>query len=69
MDFINFFFKDAYTIWLVAIPSLILLIMLIKLVWPGVWKDDNAIEEKIEDIIKEKTSLDVDLTPSSPENK
>lgn len=30
---------------------------------------DNEIEEKIEEVIKEKTGLDVDLSPSSAEIK
>jgi hypothetical protein len=33
---------------------------------PGV-KQDNPIEEKCEQIIKDKTGFDVDLTPSSTE--
>lgn len=31
--------------------------------------DDNAIEEISEEIIKTETGIDIDLTPSSPENK
>lgn len=31
--------------------------------------DDNIGEEVIEDIIKEETGIDVDLTPESPEKK
>ncbi len=30
---------------------------------------DNFIEEKAEEIIEEKTGLDIDLTPNSPESK
>lgn len=30
-------------------------------------KEDNIVEEIIEDLIKGKTGLDFDLTPSSPE--
>lgn len=31
--------------------------------------DDNAIEEISEEVIKTQTGIDIDLTPSSPENK
>jgi hypothetical protein len=31
-------------------------------------KDDNPIEEVAEEIIKRETNIDVDLTPSSPED-
>jgi len=31
--------------------------------------DDNAIEEISEEVIKTETGIDIDLTPSSPENK
>lgn len=33
------------------------------------WGNDNPIEETAEEIIKEKTGMDVDLTPSTPETK
>lgn len=48
--------------------GLILGIMLVKQYWPS-YKDENILEEKIEDIIKDKTGIDVDLTPNSPEQK
>jgi hypothetical protein len=35
---------------------------------PGV-KQDNPVEEKCEKIIKDKTGVDIDLTPQSPEEK
>lgn len=31
--------------------------------------DDNLMEEVIEDVIREETGQDVDLTPDSPERK
>lgn len=31
------------------------------------WYHENVIEEIAEEIIKEKTGMDIDLTPSSPE--
>lgn len=31
--------------------------------------DDNLAEETIEEVIKEKTDIDLDLTPSTPEKK
>ena len=30
-------------------------------------KDDNVVEEYCEEIVKEETGIDVDLTPGSPE--
>ena len=35
---------------------------------PGV-KQDNPVEEKCEKIIKDKTGVDIDLTPQSPEKE
>lgn len=32
-------------------------------------KDDNPIEEAIEQVIKDKTGIDIDLTPETPEQK
>ena len=32
-------------------------------------KHDNPVEEVCEEVIKDEAGLDVDLTPSSPENK
>jgi hypothetical protein len=31
--------------------------------------EDNPIEEKAEQVIENETGIDIDLTPSSPENK
>ena len=31
-------------------------------------KDDNIIEEKVEQVIKDELGVEVDLTPLSPEN-
>lgn len=35
---------------------------------PG-WKQDNVVEEACEEVIKQETGADVDLTPESPEKK
>lgn len=32
-------------------------------------KDDNVIEEVAEQLIKDKTGVDIDLSPNSPEDK
>lgn len=32
-------------------------------------KNDNTVEEVAEQVIKDETGVDVDLTPGSPENK
>ena len=34
-----------------------------------VYPDDNAVEERIEEWLKQKLGFDIDLTPSSPEKK
>lgn len=34
-----------------------------------IYPDDNAVEEKVEEWLKNKLGLDIDLTPSSPEKK
>lgn len=35
----------------------------------GKWVHDNPMEEKVEEVVKEATGLDIDLTPTSPEKK
>lgn len=32
------------------------------------WKPDNPVEEVSEDIIKQETGIDLDLSPSTPEH-
>lgn len=32
-------------------------------------KDDNAVEEIVENVIQQETGLDIDLTPNTPEQK
>ena len=54
--------------WVLAIPALFGVFYLAKLMFP-VYKDDGVIEEQIEQVIKDNTGIEVDLTPSSPENK
>ncbi len=44
---------------------LILLVVLMGVVSTYILGDDNPIEEYSEEIIKEETGLDIDLTPSS----
>ena len=36
-------------------------------VWDKVYPSDNQIEEKIEDVIEATTSLEVDLSPTTPD--
>ena len=31
------------------------------------YRDDNAVEEMVEEVIAQKTGLETDITPSSPE--
>lgn len=40
----------------------------IKYYFPN-YKDDNIIEEKLEELIKDQTGLDVDVTPLSTETE
>ncbi len=35
--------------------------------WEKHYRHDNIVEEIIEDIIEQKTGLDLDLTPTTPE--
>ncbi len=51
---------------LILVGFLLISIVLVagSVYWFG---PDNIIEEKYEEIIKEKVGLDIDLTPSSPE--
>lgn len=42
--------------------------MVIKII-KEIYPDDNAVEEKIEEWLKNKLGIDIDLTPSSPEKK
>ena len=38
----------------------------VKYFWPN-YKDDNAVEQVVEQVIKAETGMAVDLTPDSPE--
>lgn len=49
-----------------AIASIALLVVSAKYLGLG---DDNPIEEAVEEIIKENTGLEVDLTPLTPEEE
>lgn len=58
-----------WKIWgYIIVLGLTIAILLLKNYWPS-YKDDNMVEEKIEDVIKDKTGIDADLTPNSPEQK
>ena len=48
---------------------IIILAVIIGLTSVYFYGDDNVIEEVSEEIIKNETGIDIDLTPSSPENK
>lgn len=53
--------------WFILIPVLMLLIFILKKY--ATYQDDNPIEEAVEEVIKDETGADVDLTPDSPEKK
>jgi len=58
-----------WKIWGLLIAfALCLTVLLVKQFWPS-YQDDNIVEEKVEDVLKNTTSVDVDLTPNSPEQK
>jgi hypothetical protein len=59
-------FISTSTFWVVAIPIGLILVYIIKKYWTG-YEDDNAAEQFCERVIKDKTGIKVDLTPSSPE--
>lgn len=48
---------------------IILTAIIIGLLSAYFWYQDNPIEETSEEIIKEQTGVDVDLTPKTPEEK
>jgi len=52
--------------WFLLIPLALGLFAVIKYYFPQM-KDDGPIEEAGEEVIKNKTGMDIDLTPSSPE--
>lgn len=56
--------KDASLLILITIVTVCIIVGSVSSI---VWKNDNPIEEVAEDIIKEETGLDIDLSPSSPE--
>lgn len=58
----------ANIIWFIAIPVLILAFAAAKHFWPSL-PDDSPVEEAIEQVIQDKTGVDVDLTPGSPDVK
>lgn len=49
-----------------VISSVVLCVVLAK--YMGL-QDDNPIEEAVEEVIKEQTGLDIDLTPLTPEEE
>ncbi len=67
IDSLKSFFSEN-VIWFLMIPALIIVLGVIKKFIPN-YKDDNPVEEAVEKVIEEKTGIDVDLTPSSPEQK
>ena len=64
MDALKAFALDNI-LWFLLIPTSIGLFALLKHYFPNM-KDDGPVEEAIEEVIKEKTGLDIDLTPGSP---
>ena len=54
--------------WKIGILILIAVIAFYTAKYMFKFNDDSFIEEKLESYIEDQTSLDIDLTPSSPEN-
>lgn len=46
---------------------ILILVVIIGLGSVYFYGDDNAVEEISEDILKQETGIDIDLTPSTPE--
>lgn len=46
---------------------ILILVVIIGLGSVYFYGDDNAVEEISEEILKQETGIDIDLTPSSPE--
>lgn len=46
---------------------ILILVIIIGLGSVYFYGDDNAVEEISEEILKQETGIDIDLTPSSPE--
>ena len=55
-----------YALWGILIVFLIAIVSVIKRCWSG-YEADNPVEEAVEEVIKEKTGIDIDLTPGSSE--
>ena len=54
--------------WKIGILILIAVVCFYAAKYMFKFNDDSFIEEKLESYIEDQTSLDIDLTPSSPEN-
>lgn len=61
------FFLDNL-LWFATIPVAFALVFVIKKYWIS-YPDDNKIEQSVEAVIKDKTGIDVDLSPESPPTK
>lgn len=57
-----------FTLWMkiVLVISLLGSFAGIKHYFPN-YKDDNVLEEKLEEIVKDQTGVEIDVTPFSPE--
>lgn len=59
---------DMSLVWKAIVVAVGLTIGILTSVGLLKWKDDNPIEEIVEEGIKQYTGVDLDLTPASPEN-
>ena len=64
-DFMKLF--DGTMIIIVAIAVSAVLIGATNYIWDQYWPDDCLVEEIVEQAIEQKTGLNLDLTPNSPE--
>lgn len=55
--------------WIIGFLVILSAIGYISRYIPGIGGEDNPIEEVIEDIIKQQSNYDIDLSPSTPEGK
>ncbi len=58
----------AFLAKLGLIPAAMGAVLVVKYYWPN-YKDDNVVEETIEQVIESQTGIDVDITPLSKEKK
>lgn len=60
---------DAGSITLIILFSISIVIGMGNFFYEEYWRDDNPAEEAVERAIEDKTGVNIDLTPKTPENE